>query len=141
MNPWLAHVVELARGLTVSRATSPKAYKAIIARQLEADGWYVRARFLVPSRGCDDHYRGALDLVCWPPPFPDPRGPEHAPNPHISNRPPPILIDLDKCSVGRKTRAKLASFAYPCSGRVVILTQADDSPPCQGIDTIVCLGA
>ena len=141
MNPWHAHVVELARGLAVSRATSPKAYKDIIARQLEADGWYCSTRFKVPSRGTNDHYRGILDLICWPPPHPDPRGDGHKPNPHISNRPPPILIELDKTRVYYKTRCKLAAFPYPATARVVILTQADDADPCPGVDTIICLGA
>lgn len=123
------------------RLKSPKNLKAILVRQLEADGWYCHTHFFVASRGTNDHYRGILDLITWPPPNPDPRGPEHKPNPHISNRPPPILIEQDKTRVYLKTRSKLASFAYPASGRLVILSQADDSPPFEGIDLIVCLGA
>lgn len=141
MNQYHQHVVEIASGLQHLRGRSSAAYKAIIKRQLDAEGWYTSTRFKVPSRGTDDHYRGILDLIAWPPPFPDPRGPEHKPNPHISNRPPPILIELDKTRVYYKTRAKLAAFAYPCSARVVILTQADDSEPVAGIDRIICLGA
>ncbi|MBE0625686.1 MAG: hypothetical protein IH606_12835 [Burkholderiales bacterium] len=141
MNPWHQRVVEIATGLQQSQARSPTACKAIIKRQLETEGWHTSTRFKVPSRGTNDHYRGILDLIAWPPPFPDSRGPEHKPNPHVSNRPPPVLIELDKVSVRHKTRAKLAAFNYPSSGRVVILTQADDSPPCPGVDTIVCMGA
>ena len=142
MNPWLHHVAQLALGCRVldHRARRPAPLKALLKMHLERDGWYCTTRFKVESRGTNDGQRGVLDLITWPPPHPDPRGPEHTPNPHISNRPPPVLVEIDKTRVYLKTRAKLASFAYPCSGRLVILTQADDSDECRGIDTIVCLG-
>lgn len=141
MNPWLQHVVEIAAGLTQSAATSPKAYKAIIKRQLDAEGWYTSTRFKVASRGTNDHYRGLLDLICWPPPYPDPLRPGKPPNPDLRNRPPPVLVEIDKTYVYAKTRAKLAAFNYPASGRLVILTQNDTAEPLNGIDIIVCLGA
>ena len=143
VSPWLEHCAQIAMGMRGIRPglKKPKYLKSLIVRQLEADGWYCHTHFFVPSRGSNDHYRGILDLITWPPPYPDPRGPEHKPNPHISNRPPPVLIEQDKTRVYLKTRAKLAAFAYPSSGRLVILSQANDSEAFEGIDLIVCLGA
>jgi len=143
VNQYLEHCARIAMGMRgiAPRLKSPKNIKAMLVRHLEADGWYCHTHFFVPSRGTNDHYRGILDLITWPPPNPDPRGPEHKPNTHISNRPPPILIEQDKTRVYLKTRSKLASFTYPASGRLVILSQADDSDQFEGIDLIVCLGA
>lgn len=141
MNSYHQQVVDIATGLQHSRARSPAACKAMLVRQLEAEGWYCSTHFKVPSRGTNDHYRGILDLVAWPPPLPDPRGSEHKPNPHITNRPPPVLVELDKVQVRYKTRAKLAAFNHPASARVVVLTQANDSQSMAGIDAIICLGA
>lgn len=140
MNPYHQRVAEIATGLQHTRGRSSVECKTIIQRQLEAEGWYCSTRFKVPSRGTNDHYRGILDLVAWPPPFPEPEHPERKPNPHISNRPPPVLVELDKVQVRYKTRAKLAAFNHPASARVVILTQANDSESMAGIDAIICLG-
>lgn len=139
-SPHHAHVVEILTGLVHSRARTGPSLKAILKRQLDSDGWYTSTRFKVESRGTDDGYRGVLDLICWPPPHPDPRGPHHKPNPHIANRPPPILVEFDKRQVYFRTRAKLASFAYPATARIVVLTRAPSCDPLPGIDTIICLG-
>jgi hypothetical protein len=62
-------------------------------------------------------------------------------SPDPRNRPQSVLVELDKTRVYHKTKAELAAFSYPSSGKLVILTQADDCEPCPSIDTIVFLGA
>lgn len=129
------------QGLAATRVRGPVVVKKLIRDQLQAQGWYVSTRFKVPSRGDETHYRGVLDLICWPPPHPDPRGPDHKPNPHITNRPAPVLVEVDRRNVRHKTRAKLAAFPYLATARVVILTEAETCDPLPGVDTIICLGA
>lgn len=145
MNPHHQRVVELARSLTRldARQRRPKPLKALIKFTLEQEHWYVSTKFKVEDRGSNDGQRGVLDLIAWPPPRPEPNPdrPPHIPVTDIRNRPPPVLIEIDKGRVYLKTRSKFQAFPYPRSASVVILTNADDSEPCQGIDTIVCLGA
>ena len=150
VNEHHAHIVQIVLGLQRVAAGLPRArarfYRDLIARQLEREGWYVpKGRFFVASRGApaNDHapQRGILDLIAWPPPLDNPRAPGTPRNPDLRNRPPPVLIELDKHQVTKKTRSKLAAFSYPVTARVVILTQASTCDPVQGVDTVVCLGA
>ncbi|MDP2621000.1 MAG: hypothetical protein Q8P46_12635 [Hyphomicrobiales bacterium] len=151
MNEHHAHIVQIATDLQAIARERPRAgcayYRNLIVRQLEAEGWYIpKGRFFVSSRGAPANsghatQRGVLDLIAWPPPLDNPRAPGAPRNPDIRNRPPPVLVELDKHQVGKKTIAKLANFNYPATARVVILTHASTCDSVPGIDTIICLGA
>jgi hypothetical protein len=115
--PHLAQVVAIARSIPEARGMKTRAYR--------------RALVWVESRGTDDGYRGKLDLVAHPP-----RPPGAHPGIPLD---PPVLIEIDKRSIQRKTFAKLARWEGPHSGKAVILTRAASHPGVSGLDVVVGL--
>lgn len=106
-----------------------RAYRAQLVKRLRAEGWHCREGVRVDSRGTNDGYRGILDLVAHPPGLPGTQP--------MANL--PVLIEIDKASIQRKTRAKLDRWEGPHAGKVVILTRASSHPDVEGLDAIIPL--
>lgn len=105
-----------------------RAFRAQLAALLAAAGWTCRFRVRVDGRGTDDGYAGLLDLVAHPPA-----------EPGALALPDPVLIEVDKVTIQRKTLAKLARFEGRTAGKVVILTRGapPETPP--GVDVVLSL--
>jgi hypothetical protein len=129
--PHLAQVVAIARSIPEARGMKTRAYRRALVDRLTAAGWSCRTLVWVESRGTDDGYRGKLDLVAHPP-----RPPGAHPGIPLD---PPVLIEIDKRSIQRKTFAKLARWEGPHSGKAVILTRAASHPGVSGLDVVVGL--
>ncbi len=103
-------------------------YRAGLVARLAAAGWTCRTRFKVDSRGTCDGYKGVLDLVAHPP--------FAAGQNRLDD---PVLVEIDRATIRRKTLTKLAAFPYRAAGRVIILTDTDAHFPVPGVDAIICL--
>lgn len=132
-NDYGRELCAIAQGIEGASELHPRVFKGRLCSALIERDWFCNLRVRVASRGTNDHYRGILDLVAFPP------FPEGVPRSH-KNRPPPVLVELEKHHISHKARAKLAAWHHPRSAAVVILTRAQTADSIPEADLVLCLG-
>ena len=158
MNQHLTTVAECARAVPLDLCRNAAAFRAELVRRLKLRGWLIKrnVRLEPGSRGDETYTCGAIAIVAYPPaPLPsttDEEGLEpQLVEVHVHSgrstgrteqRPPPVLIQIERRDISYRTRAKLQSWGQrPHSGELVVQLYARTPDPIPEADLVMARGA